>query len=419
MKYKAEVFDKIQCLYEETKFNDHQLHCVIRFHDKLSEDLLRRSVRMLLQVAPILSCVYRHRSGGDYWESADPSDLENAVLVVQEKAAFDLFTASKINEVAGPQIKACLYQSEQDSLSIIMNHMVCDAAGFKQCLYLLSSLYSRLAENPDYVPDFKIDGNRSFQKIIKQIPFYCRLKSLLFHNKESNQTGKVIFPFSADKNVFPFILTYEIEPEKFTRILYYCKENRVTVNDVFLAAYNRVLLRELKVEGESLHIPIMVDMRRYLKNKEFDTLSNLSSTIITQVPVSASESFSATVSNISGEMKRKKSTDIGLNGFVKLDLIFKLLSEKQSYKATKAALHNPPICMTNIGILDEKKLVFKGSKVENAFVTGSIKYRPHFQIALSSFADTITISSNLYGSRQDQEIMTRFLSKVVEELPVL
>lgn len=419
MKYKAEVFDKVQYLCEATKFNDHQLHCIIRFDGKIKEDALRRSVLMLLQVAPILSCVYQHNSGSDFWESVDPSHFENALLVVQDQAEFELFSTSKINEFIGPQIQACLYQSDKDSLSIIMNHMVCDAAGFKQCLYLLSGFYSRLIENPEYLPDFKINGDRSFQKIIKRIPFSNRLKSFLFQNRESNQSSKLIFPLDRDPNVFPFILTREIGPAKVVQIRAYCQKYHVTINDVVLAAYDRALLQKLKVDGDSLHMPIMVDMRRYLKNKNFDTLSNLSSTMIIHVPIRASESFEETVSKINREMKIKKSTDIGVNGFVKLNLIFKLLSEKLSYKVTKAALKNPLICMTNVGILDDKMLLFKGTKIESAFLCGSIKYRPHFQVALSGFSDTITISSNLYGSQKDYDTIAHFLSMVENELPII
>ena len=74
--------------------------------------------------------------------------------------------------------------------------------------------------------------------------------------------------------------------------------------------------------------------------------------------------------------------------------------------------------MTNVGIVDEKKLSFKGTKIESAFVCGSIKHRPHFQIALSSFANTVTISSNLYGNAQDKEAISHFLSLVEHELPI-
>ena len=331
---------------------------------------------------------------------------------------FEQFTSSRTDESAGPQIRICHYQSDKDALSIIMNHMVCDAAGFKQCLYLWSSLYSRLMENPDYLPDFKIEGDRGFQTIIKQVPVWNRIKSVLFQNGESNQSSKIVFPLSKDADVLPFILTREIEPAKFAQIHAYCQKNHVTVNDVFLAAYYRALIKKLNVDGQTLHIPIMVDMRRYLKNKDFNTLSNLSSTLITHVPVSAEESFDETVSKISREMKIKKFTDIGVNGFVKLKMVFNLPNEKLSYKIIKSSLKNPPICMTNVGVVNDKKLCFKGTEIENAFICGSIKHRPHFQVALSSYADTLTISSNLYGSQQDRDTITHFFSMVEDELPI-
>jgi NRPS condensation-like uncharacterized protein len=418
MQYKAEIFDKVQYLYEETKFNDHQLHCVIRFDGQTDEGVLRRAVMMLLQAIPILSCVYRHDGGNDYWENADPSGFADAFLIVHDQTAFEDFTISKVNESTGPQIKVCLYRSENDSLSAIMNHMVCDAAGFKSCLYLLSDFYSHLIDEPGYLPDFKIDGDRGFQNIIRKFPFWSRIKSLLFHNSESNQNGKIIFPLSEDKKIFPFILTREIGPEKFRKICAYCKSNNVTINDVFLAAYYRALLQKIRADGHLLHIPIMVDMRRYSEDDGFDALSNLSSTMITHVPVSLSESFEETVFRINAMMKIKKSTDIGLNGFMKLALIFKILNKKSSYKITKSALKNPPICMTNIGVLDDKKLFFKKASIKSAFLCGSIKYRPHFQIALSSFAGTITLSSNLYGSLQDYNAITCFLAMVEDELPI-
>ncbi len=418
MKYKAEVFDKVQYLYEVTKFTDHQLHCVIRFNGKLNEEALRSSIVMLLHVVPILACVYQHNNGNDFWESTNPSRFEHTLLVVQDADAFEHFTTSKIDESAEPQIKACLYQSDKDALSIIINHMVCDAAGFKQCLYLLSDLYSQLIKDPAYLPDFKIEGDRSFQTIIKQIPFWIRIKSLLFQNSESNQASKSVFPLGGDTNDFPFIVTREIEPAKFALIKAYCKKNNVTINDVFLAAYYRALIQKLKVDGQTLHIPIMVDMRRYLKNKEFNALTNLSSTHITHAPVNVSESFDETVTKINRETTIKKSTDIGMNVFVKLSLAFQLPNKILSYKLIKASLKNPLICMTNVGIIDDKQLRFRGSEIANAYVCSSIKYRPHFQVALSSFSDTLTISSNLYGSQQDRDTITHFLSMVENELPI-
>jgi NRPS condensation-like uncharacterized protein len=160
----------------------------------------------------------------------------------------------------------------------------------------------------------------------------------------------------------------------------------------------------------------MVDMRRYLKEMNGE-LSNLSSTVITSIAVDPAESFEVTLAKVNKEMNIKKAKQIGVNGFVKLALVFKLFNAKHSYAIIKSNLTNPNICMTNIGILDYKKLVFEGSSIMNAFMCGSIKYRPHFQMALSSFANKITFSSNLYGSIRDRDTIEYFFSLLDEELP--
>jgi NRPS condensation-like uncharacterized protein len=72
--------------------------------------------------------------------------------------------------------------------------------------------------------------------------------------------------------------------------------------------------------------------------------------------------------------------------------------------------------MTNIGELDAKRLSFEGADVASAYVCGSIKYKPHFQLALSGFDGTITLSSNLYGSPRDRELVDAFLAEVEDEL---
>ena len=72
--------------------------------------------------------------------------------------------------------------------------------------------------------------------------------------------------------------------------------------------------------------------------------------------------------------------------------------------------------MTNLGDLDAKRLVFEGCSVASTYVCGSIKHKPHFQLALSGFDGTITLSSNLYGSARDREKVDAFLAEVEEEL---
>ncbi|MBS7526046.1 hypothetical protein KHM83_05115 [Fusibacter paucivorans] len=418
MKYKAEIFDKVQHLYQETGFNDHQLHSTIRFKGKVNVEILEKAVMMLLDTIPILSCAYRHDHGRDYWKKIKIVDKRDVLLIVHDQRTFDYYCTSKLNALNAPQINMCLYAAEHDTLGIIMNHMVSDAAGFKQCLYLLSQFYSNLMVSPHYRPNYKIYGDRSLKGIMKRIPLRRRLISLIFQNKESNRASRISFPLSDESDVFPFIITRELDTLKYRQIRAYCKANDVTVNDVFLAAYYRALIKKLQVETAFFELPIMVDMRRYLGHHEFNALSNFSSTVIMNIPVDRAEGFDETVAKINREMMHKKASDIGVNGLVKLQLIFKMLGDRQGFKTVKNHLNNPPICMTNVGAIDASKLIFKGVEIENAFVCGSIKYRPHFQVALSGFQETLTLSSNLYGSRTDYDRILNFLAVVEGELPI-
>ena len=215
---KAEIFDKITDLYEITGFNDHSLHSVIKFRSHFDEIVMEKAMKMLLKTVPILSSVYIHDDKNPYWESVDISKWKDLIIVVDNEVNFNRFTTSKIDGIMGPQIKACILKADQDSLSIVMNHMVCDAAGFKECLYLLAFLYSKIMENSNYCLDFEINGERSFKKINSQFAFAEKLKTILFENKENNQSDGYKFPLSNDKNIEPFILSYELGSDRYAAI---------------------------------------------------------------------------------------------------------------------------------------------------------------------------------------------------------
>lgn len=417
MKFKAEIFDKLQYLFEVTKFNDHQLHCIIKFRNQLNEVVLKKALDLLIKTIPILSTKYVPCEGESYWLSVEPSEWEECFHVEYNETEFYNFTVSKGNELAAPQIKVCLLRANEDSLSIIMNHMVCDGSDFKQCLYLFSYLYSKLMVDSNYCPDFIINGERSIKKIYSEFTFYQKLKALLLKGKETNQEGSDKFPMSKDKHVSPFILTHEISSERYLLIKEYSRNNKVTMNDVVLAAYYRGISKFLNNYDRTLSIPIMVDMRKYLRSKDFCSLSNLASTETTNITLEPNETFQDTLNKISTMMELKKKQQIGLNGFVKLAYVHQILGDKISYRIIKKALASPNICMTNIGILDSEKLFFQGSTIKNAFVTGSIKYRPHFQVALSSFDNQMTFSVNLYGNNEDRKTIMNFFVFLDKELP--
>ena len=417
MEYKAEIFDQLQMLYETTGFNDHQLHCVMRFPTCLDTDILRQAFLTSIEAIPILGTRYVDDTRRPRWESTDPSRREEAFVIARTERELDGFVTSRIDETRGPQVRACLLGSGVPTLALNMNHMVSDGAGFKAYLYFLCDIYTRLVSgaNPRPAP---IVGNRGMEGVLEHFSAVTKLSALVRQSAESNASGKFRFPLGDDGDLQPFILTHSLARERTAALKAYSKARAATLNDVVLTAYYRCLFRRLALpEGTVLRIPLMVDMRRYgVAGADFTTLSNLSSTVTVGLNCRPNEEFADTLERIRTEMARKKISNIGLNAFVKLDLLFRLFPNGRANHRLKTGLKNPLICMTNVGILDSIRLSFAGIRPHDAFVCGSIKHKPHFQLAVSTYEGELTFSSNLYGSPTDRERISTFLEEIEKEL---
>ena len=73
--------------------------------------------------------------------------------------------------------------------------------------------------------------------------------------------------------------------------------------------------------------------------------------------------------------------------------------------------------MTNVGILDSTRISFSDLRPRDAYLCGAIKYKPHFQLAMSSYEGELTLSVNLYGSASDRDRILSFFDDIEEELP--
>jgi NRPS condensation-like uncharacterized protein len=87
------------------------------------------------------------------------------------------------------------------------------------------------------------------------------------------------------------------------------------------------------------------------------------------------ESFEGALARVKALMDEKKRGDLGLNGFVKLDLVYRLLGDRIANRLLRRRLNNPLICMTNIGILDSERIAFGDRRPRDAFICGSIKHK--------------------------------------------
>jgi len=416
MEYNAEAFDQIQLLFDSTGFNDHQLHCVLRFDRCLNEDVLKNAVMASIEAIPILGT--RYIAGArPRWTSLDPKAFDRAFLFAQDETELEDFVVSRVDEGLGPQVRVCLLNSMPFAVALKMNHMVCDGADFKAYLYFLCDIYSRMMADPGYRPA-AVTGDRSLGRVLKRFGLRDRFKSLLVQHRENNLRGGARFPLSDDTEVRPFILIRKLARKKTAALKNCGKAKGATLNDVVLTAYYRCLFQRLALRpGTELRIPVMVDMRRHIeKSRKLKSLTNLSSTVSTHLDLRPGEHFEETLHRVKSIMDLKKGANLGLNAFIKVGFIYRYLSDRIANRIARSMLRNPLISMTNMHVLDSSQMSFGDLLPRDAFMCGSIKYKPHFQLAASSYEGELTLSVNLSGSAGDRDCILSFLAQVDAEL---
>ena len=321
---------------------------------------------------------------------------------------------TRTDEFKGPQLKIHILRSKSgDNLCIIINHMLCDGADFKELLYLLSSIYSGLNHNPSYKPSYML-GSRSAVQIINTFNLKSKAKILSQKYGLSRHDDSIVFPLEGDRKT-PFIVTHTLGQEKLKMIKAYAKLYGATVNDAILAAYIRALHKTLP--GRTTSIQCVLDLRKFLPDKKSKGLCNLTSNLVCDIGPNIGDNFNETLIKVKQAMDIEKSNVSSLHLIMLLEGIFRIMPYKISKFMVLKGYHNPPFAMSNIGIIDHARLTFDNIQIKSAFMTGSIKYNPYFQLALSTFKGELTLSVAFHGTLADKEKIDDFLSTVDETLP--
>lgn len=414
-KYKAEVWDIMQFLF--SKFNDHQIHCVIRLDKKLDEDRLRQAVDRLIDAFPLIRSRFVEDKGKPYWRNAGSTAKDIVFLRETDRTQDEIQTVicSKTDAASGPQMLLYIVRSRTaDTLCVIINHMLCDGAGFKELLYLLSLAYSRLRTDPGYrLP--RQNGSRSEIQILQAFGCADKVKILTQRYGLSRHDDSVVLGLEGNRNT-PFIITHTIGRDRFLVAKAYAKRYGATVNDLLLATYLRALHHVLP--DRTAAIQCVLDLRKFLPRRNSAGPCNLTSNLVCDIGPDVGEKFSDTLLKVKHVMDKEKAQASCLHLIMLLETVFHVLPYSIAERAVLKEYRNPPLAMSNIGVIDSGRLLFDGVQVTSAYITGSVKYSPLFQLALSTFKDEVTLSAAFHGTKSDREKLGHFLEAIDKGLPL-
>ncbi len=407
---KAEAFDIMQYLYGAV--HNPLIHCLVHFDGFLDEAALKNAVMLSQGALPLIGCCFKPSGYHPCWvkQSFTADDIVTVVdaKTDTEKRQRDAL-ATVIDVTKEPQLKILLLRgTAADTLCVVINHMLCDGAGFKEYLYLLCQLYTN-GSSTQKMPG----GSRNAAQAYSKFSVPERLQIFFSNYSLSKQKEQAIFRLQGDKDN-PIFSVQSIDQNEFSAVRRFAKQRGASVNDMVLTAYARVLRAELK--SDRILFPCPVDLRKYLSEDRTHGICNLTSNYLCDVTIHKNDPYETTLAQVSNQMKQQKSNDSCLKPVMMLELAMRFLPFRLMQKVFYQIFTIPVLSYTNLGIMDENRFRFKGTAIKDVYLTGAVKYVPYFQIAVSTYENVCTLSSNLYGTPEDEIHMNQFLVAVKNEL---
>ncbi len=412
--YRSEAWDILQHLFKVKKINDHVLHFAAELSTELDFVLMKRAVDRLADAFPLIRCGFVESSSHrPVWVDRGHTSEQMVSLIKTEDSprTVQSFLCQETDLENGPQLKIGIVRNgDADTLCVIISHMLCDAAGFKEVLYALSKAYTGL-EHREEVHIGSLIRDRSIGQILKNYPVKDRLKIYGAKN-QLNPHGDQKFDLEGDLSN-PFIEIKKIPQDEFGLLKSYAKVRQSSINDMILTACLRVLFRTFEYAAP---LPCAIDLRRFLPNRQAGGICNLMSNLSCSIGPDIGDCFESTLLKVKQQMDVQKNDWGSIRDIALLEKLFTVVPYKAAFNLMKKHFTNPPIALTNIGILAKSKLVFGEAVIRDAYMTGSIKYVPNFQVSVTTFDDQATLCVNLYGTEGDRQKVKAFLNDLHAEL---
>lgn len=361
------------------------VRCELRLADQLDVDRLKRAVVAVGKIIPEIFASY---------EVADnrfvPLDRD-AATIVKVVTDYDEGAANRLDFMNQPQLKIIV---TGEKLIIFVSHILSDGAGTKQLLYLLAECYNRQAVPKGIQNHTDIDGIRQLLATTKPTV-----------NTTDHPSEKLLLPKLADSQSPTYEVIYTQLSEQQTQALHATtRKLGVTLNDMLMAAFGKTIQQYCGVGAIALACP--TDMRQYLPAERRQQLrvQNMTARYNFDVVIQPEEGLAVTAKKVHEQMvDRKKAKQFldSIRGLVAKVEAGQPIDELQ--KAVEASYHVREIAYTNFGIVDQERLNFAGTTVNQLIMTGSFRRMPMYQVAISTFNSRITLAVNMIGSRAERQ----------------
>lgn len=410
-KLNAELWDKMHYLFRD--YNDRMVHVELHYDFRIDIEALKTVLICFFEKAPVLHSSFTDNRISPYWTVKDYHI--NDVLSVKEvdEAALadeiNAFLVQYIPPEASIQMKAAVFfHGEKSTLCLVENHMCMDGGDLKYFMNALCENYNAFI-NAGKSPIALRTGTRSYEAVYEDFSATERkiAKSLY---KNINRKDGHAFPLTPDtQRDSSFIARRKLSAETFERLRAAGKQRGATVNDMLLTAYFDALYKIANFSpDDEVSISCAVDLRRHIKDNSDQGVTNQTAWMQCRVPKLGGSIFETLESVKASSAAFKRDPFLGLHGLPLLSLGYKILPLAASEEIIKVGYANPLIAMSNIGVLDSRKLALEGHEPTDGFMSGAVKYKPYVLLSATSLRKELTLSMCVRGNDADRAVVERF-----------
>lgn len=276
-------------------------------------------------------------------------------------------------------------------ITIYLSHILTDGAGGKQFLYLLAKAY-----NTGELTEKNHQDIIWIRKLLKEHP----VKS----DPHVDHPGKPLsMPALANsKNKRRRTVTYRLSKVETNKLRYAGHQAKVTLNDLFMAAFGWAVQRYSDTDEISLACP--TDMRQFIPGKGELRIANYTSRYNIAVRSSLDQPFEEVVNSVHQAMTRNKEQFQCFQSIQELVANYDNYSLSDLQKIVEENYHVRNISYTNFGIIDNQKFTFKNCRITDFTMLGTHRKYPMFQVAISTYNGQINFSFAMLGNDEEDRM---------------
>jgi len=392
----------------------------LKFDERLDPELLARASRLLLDLEPVLGCWWDEKSRGADWVRCTRLDEWTVFSMADSEDPdrdFATFHGTPF-EPRGPRLAVLLLRSrDHDDLCVRFDHVAGDGWSAKEVTHLLADVYSRLFDDPDYVPPPRTSPRPDHADVWKALTEEQRQLAAANPPSMTNmsQWKMKTRPGATDCLA---VRALTLSPVRVAALRAYAHARGATVNDALISALIRAVeSNNPQRPGLKPGVSISADTRRFAGETGLERLANIATTQTVRMDFRHGETFDDTLRHVIEAVKPYKDTlwNVGPTS-----------DEKPSprtmraifwFAATALRVSRAAAMVTmNVGPFDEERLVFGVARPVSAVVTGPVGRYAGFPLLISYYQGALTLWTGFREKFISSELVERHLANIDGQL---